>query len=260
MSAKIDRTGEVSYTKYGTKAVIVEYKSNKEVTVEFQDEYKHRYVVTYMNFKSGCMFNPFDRSVYSVGYMGTGEYSIVRKNDKVLLQCYSVWAKMLRRCYLENYKRDDSLLAYIGCTVCDEWHCFDTFAHWYLENKYDIGKELVNVDKDILVHGNKLYSPDTCLIVPRRINLLFEKSSAIRGDLPIGVSYYWHDNSRFLSSMKIGDRKSVQFGIFDTVEEAFIAYKNGKEKFIKEIADQYKSVIPQKIYDILYNYEVLITD
>ena len=29
-----DRTGEVSYTKYGTKATIVEYVNNKKVLVE----------------------------------------------------------------------------------------------------------------------------------------------------------------------------------------------------------------------------------
>lgn len=260
MSKKIDRTGEVSYTKYGTKAVIVEYKSNKEVTVEFQDEYKYRYVVTYMHFKNGCMFNPFDRSVYGVGYMGTGEYSHVSHKNKELVHCYRVWVGMIGRCYMSEELRDKKQLSYESCKVCDEWLCFQSFAEWYFRNQYDCFNEPLNIDKDILLHQNKLYAPDRCLLVPRRINLLFIRGESIRGDLPMGVTYYWHDNNRYLASMKIGNRKSKRIGIYNTVYEAFQAYKYAKEKYIKQIADEYKHIIPRYVYNALYNYEILITD
>ena len=39
-----------------------------------------------------------------------------------------------------------------------------------------------------------------------------------------------------------------------------IAYKEEKEKYIKEIADKYKHIISTILYDILYSYTVEITD
>lgn len=260
MSKKIDRVGEVSYTKYGTKAIVVDYKNNKEITIEFQDEHKYRYVVTYMQFKNREIFNPFDKSIYGIGYIGVGKYNKISKNNKELNHCYTVWTKMIYRCYMPDLSRTNKQASYEKCEVCNDWLCFQNFADWYFSNKYDCCGEPLNIDKDILFHKNKLYSPETCLLVPRRINLLFIKGESIRGDLPIGVSYYWHDNSRYLASMKIGDRKSVQFGIFNTIDEAFQAYKNGKEQYIKQIADKYIAIIPQKVYDALVNYKVLITD
>jgi len=261
MSAKKgDRVGEVSYTKYGTKATIVEYVNNKEVLIEFDDEHKYRYFVTYLHFKKGQIYNPFDRTVCGIGYLGNGRYSNISNDNYELKHCYKVWNKMIQRCYMSKELRDIKHMSYEDCVVCEEWHCFNNFAEWYLSNKYNANGEPLNIDKDILFRDNKLYSPDNCLLVPREINLLFIKGKSIRGDLPIGVTYYWNDNSRYLASMKIGDGKSFQIGVYSTVDEAFQAYKREKEKRIKEMADKYKSVIPEKLYNAMYNYEVLITD
>ena len=254
---KIERVGDESYTRYGTKAVIVEYRSNKDVIVEFQDEYKYRYSVTYLHFKKGNLFNPFDKSVYGIGYFGSGKYSTLKEN-KEFCRYYSIWRKIFDRCYTTH--RNNKNKSYEGCTICEKWHCFQNFADWYDNNKYETNGEILCVDKDILFHGNKIYSPETCLLVPKRINSLFEKSYAIRGDLPIGVTRYWYNESRYLASMKVGNNKSTRLGVFDTIEDAFQSYKNGKEKYIKEVANTYKSIIPQKIYDVLINYEVLLTD
>jgi hypothetical protein len=52
-------------------------------------------------------------------------------------------------------------------------------------------------------------------------------------------------------------------GFFDTPEEAFNAYKQAKEAYIKEVANTYKekySQFPQKLYDAMMRYEVEITD
>ena len=116
------------------------------------------------------------------------------------------------------------------------------------------------VDKDILSHGNRIYCPEKCILVPNRLNSLFAKSGSIRGDLPIGVSKYWYDNNRYLASMKIGNKRSYFIGIYSSANEAFEAYKIEKEKLIKNLAGEYKNIIPKKVYDALMNYEVLITD
>jgi hypothetical protein len=54
----------------------------------------------------------------------------------------------------------------------------------------------------------------------------------------------------------------VNLGTYYSVEEAFAAYKQGKEAHIKEMATQYfnEGKITKKVYDALMKYEVEITD
>ena len=113
------------------------------------------------------------------------------------------------------------------------------------------------MDKDILIKGNKIYSSETCVFVPERINLLFIKNDRIRGDLPIGVSY---DGNRYKSQCKNGTHKYIRLGTYDTPEEAFQIYKQYKENVIKDVANEYKGKIPEKLYNALMNYKVEITD
>lgn len=58
---KSHRVGEVSYTKYGTKATIIEYINSKKILVEFDDDFNYRYYTTYTNFKNGRMTNPYEK-------------------------------------------------------------------------------------------------------------------------------------------------------------------------------------------------------
>ena len=156
---------------------------------------------------------------------------------------------MLKRCYRTKYK--DMYPAYYKiATVCDEWHCYQTFAEWYENNKYNV-EERLHLDKDILIPGNKIYSPETCILVPQRINLLFMNKSNSQG-LPNGIrkmksgSYSVH-----YSHLKVGNYK--------TFEEAVNAYCIAKENAIKDIADEYTNIIPTKLYEALMNYKVDVT-
>ena len=118
------------------------------------------------------------------------------------------------------------------------------------------------LDKDILFHGNKIYSPETCLIVPERINKLFTKSTKSRGEYPIGVRERRNRLIAYCSITENNKTKQVNLGRFPLhqVEEAFLTYKRFKENYIKQVADEYKNSIPDKVYQALYNYEVEITD
>ena len=95
---------------------------------------------------------------------------------------YAVWRSMLRRCYSE--KSLSKHPTYRGCSVCDEWLSLSAFEEWFNAN-YRTGMEL---DKDILIPSNKVYSPEACRFVPGYINSLLCDSGAIRGELPLGVS------------------------------------------------------------------------
>jgi len=115
------------------------------------------------------------------------------------------------------------------------------------------------LDKDILVKGNKTYSPQTCAFVPHDINIAFTKNKARRGDMPIGVFYNPRKKHKYQALCRFYGKQKI-VGQFDTVDDAFACYKQAKENYIKELADKYKEYLPHKIYEAMYNYEVEITD
>lgn len=181
---------------------------------------------------------------------GVGNNDIPNSHDTIY---YKYWSRMIKRCYYND--RTNGNKNYFDCFVCQDWHNLSSFKLWFDKN-YICGWEL---DKDILVKGNREYSPDKCCFVPRAINVLFTKRERLRGDLPIGVSRtngiknpyraYISDNS-----------KQKRIGVYETPEQAFDAYKKEKECLIKEIANKYKDKLNENVYNALINYKVEITD
>ena len=259
----VNRIGEENISNEGYKMKIVEYNKYSDIWVEFQDEHKVRVHTIYQNFKKGKVKNPYHPSVFGVGYLGEGKY-----NWKDYPKIYNIWSHMLRRCYDPYFL--DKHPTYRDCIVCNEWHCFQNFTKWYEENIYECNNEIMHLDKDILVKGNKIYSPETCIFVPQRINVLFTKRQNDRRNYPIGVADAIKniDNKTYLyltASCHIlyGEKcKTKYLGCFSLNKpfQAFTCYKNFKEKYIKEVADEYKDLIPNKLYEALYRYEVEIND
>lgn len=171
---------------------------------------------------------------------------IIHKNT-IEHKAYSVWYSMIRRCYSYIYQKNKP--TYEGCTVCDEWLYFSNFKKWFDEN-YIEGFQL---DKDIIIRGNKVYSPETCCFVPKEINIIFQNKSKRIYDLPIGV--YKTRYNKYRASLHING-KPVVIGNFNSPEEAFEAYKQEKEKYIKELANKWKDKIDIKVYNSLINYVV----
>ena len=54
--------------------------------------------------------------------------------------------------------------------------------------------------------------------------------------------------------------KPKHLGYFKTEIEAFNAYKQAKESFVKEQANKWKDQIDERAYNALMNYTVEITD
>ena len=166
------------------------------------------------------------------------------------------WYRMLERCYSERYLAKKP--TYRGCCVCDEWLTFSNFEKWFSDpdNGYC---ERYHLDKDILVKGNKIYSPNTCCFVPQEINSLFIKDNSKRGSLPIGVTNGYKGS--FVAQVNF--RSVIQYlGKYDTKEQAFNAYKKEKEVIVKILGDEYykRVLITEKVYKALLNYKVEIND
>ena len=163
---------------------------------------------------------------------------------------------MFFRCYdTKNIKRYPT---YQDVSVCEEWHNYQNFAKWFEENYNPEVMEGWHLDKDIIVKGNKIYSPETCCFVPSDINYLITKANSIRGDYPIGVKFNKKRNKFYAILTKYN--KPFLVGTYTTAEEAFYAYKEAKEAHIKEVADKWKEQITDKVYKSLINYKIEITD
>jgi hypothetical protein len=256
---KIDRTGEEGCNNFGTPMKIVEYKDAMSIIVEFQDEYKTRVSCNYGNFKKGKVKNPYDKTVYGVGYIGKGKYKVSRKDGKQT-NAYMTWQSMIRRCYDPYFLNKNS--TYIDCYVCEEWHDFQNFAEWYYKNYYEIENDKMCLDKDILCKNNKIYSSETCVFVPHRINILFVKHGNARGEYPIGISYNKKKKRLHVQChiYRKGETKYLGSFPLNRPFQAFYIYKTFKEKYIKQIAEEYKGMIPIKLYNAMYAYEVEIND
>ena len=249
---KEERIGEQNVNKDGYLMKIIKYENYNDITVEFQDEHKAKVHTQYRCFKYGVVSNPFHKTVFDIGYIGNTKVGNGNGNHK---KSYKYWFNMMDRCYNKKYLKERQ--SYINCIVCEEWHCFENFEKWFDKNYYEIEDKRMCLDKDILVKGNKIYSPETCCFVPNEINVLFTKKEKDRGEYPIGVSII---SNKYVARCGVGNSKNKTIGSFKTPKEAFQAYKQYKEQYIKKVADKYKCQIPNNLYKAMYNYQVEITD
>ena len=251
---KIDRTGEVTYNNFGSLMRITNYRNSNDIDVFFPEYNWTNKHVQYDNFIRGRIKCPYERRFYNKGYLSEGKYE-TRINNKDT-KCYTTWCHMLQRCY--NKKYHEKYPTYKECEIEEYLLNFQNFAGWYYTNYYVIDNERMTLDKDILCKGNKIYSRETCVFVPNRINVLFTKCDRSRGDLPIGVCYD-KLHKKYTAHCNVNGKYKT-LGYYKNPEEAFQVYKNFKEKYIKEVAEEYKNVIPQKLYNAMIQYKIEIDD
>lgn len=235
-------------THQGYFVEVLEYAGKSSYIIKFDCGYTT--TVKSSQIKYGKVRYPFHKTVYGVGFLGEEK----RSRTPLEIKCFKVWAGMIERGYSEKWK--SRYPTYKEVYVCDEWHNFQNFYKWFMENYKESFMGGWQFDKDILIKGNKIYSPSTCCFVPAEINILFTKRAKLRGDNPIGVEF---KKGKYISSIrKLG--KLHLLGTFYTKEEAFEAYKKEKEAHIKYMADTYSNKLNEKVYKALYNYKVEITD
>ncbi len=216
-----NRVGEKHTTNEGYPITIFEYFDAHNCSIVFECGFK-LYNRQYNSVKLGTVKNPYHPSVYGIGYLGQGEYKT--KKDNKPTKVYKTWAGMLERCYDVKFK--EKYPTYKGCSVDEKWHNFQVFAKWFEENY----TEKSHLDKDIMIKGNKIYSPETCCFVPQAINSIFSIKPK-----PLNKTPYYH---KFQVQMnKYG--KKIYIGLYDTELEALLAYKEAKKDYINEVATEY---------------------
>ena len=183
---------------------------------------------------------PEQRKAYGVGYN-----SAIRKGYKSceggkITKAYDAWKRMIQRCFDKKYKEDHP--TYIGVTCIKSWEDFQNFAEWwYSQPNHDKGFDL---DKDLLVDGNKLYSPETCCLLPQEIN----KTLNTRGSVST-----WRDKDGKFTYAVFGKIVGYE-DHYLTKADVVVGIRNDRVKLLSE---KWKEFLSKEAYVTLNNYRFM---
>ena len=247
-----DCVGKVCKSLNSGDFKVLKYNNAKDVEIQFLKT-GYETVTQLGNIRNGKVKDPYSPSVYDVGISGA-KYPI--SEGGVETKEYALWKSMLRRCYSDNFKKKRQ--TYIDCKCSENFNNYEYFYEW-CQNQIGFNNKDWHLDKDLLIKGNKVYSEDSCIFIPQDINLLLTKCTASRGKHLIGV--HWHKTRKaFRATVNKNKGKQEHLGLFKTELEAFNAYKQAKEAFVKEQANKWKGKIDDRAYEALMSYEVNIDD
>ena len=247
-----DCVGKVCKSLNSGDFKVLKYNNSKDVVIEFLKT-GYRKVAEMKEVRNGKVKDPYSPSVYGVGILGT-KYPVTVNG--VNTKEYDLWNGMLRRCYSASLKK--IYPTYKDCKCSENFKSYEYFYEW-CNSQVGFGVEDFELDKDLLTKGNKVYSEDSCIFIPSEINSVLIKRTASRGKHLIGVC--WNNASKSFVAMVCKTKgKREYLGCFNTEIEAFNAYKQAKESFIKEQAEKWKLQIDERAYNALMNYQVEITD
>lgn len=216
--------------------LIIDKKSNKKV--------RHRY------YYEGH-FEGYNRILYfRLDTAQKGKVDNLDKRDDFGFLCdvpvdnshiYFVWKNMERRCY---YKDDSGYSNYgaKGITVSEEFKTFSIFRDWYINNQY--GNFDLELDKDcksVNLNIPKIYSKDTCILIPAEINTFLST---------IGKGIYDTGHDTYCVRIRRNDeRLNKNFKSIESAKE----FKLQKDiEYITHLIEKYN--ILEEISNLLINY------
>ena len=228
---------------YGT-LVVTKYVNSHEVYVKFVNT-GYEMKATMRDIKLGKVKDKFTPSVFFVGVVGNTPTRV----NGIQTREYCLWRTMLQRCY--DSKTQEVYPTYKGCTVSENFKSY-TYFHEWCNKQIGFDQEGWQLDKDILIKGNKVYSEDTCCFVPFEVNNIFTNRESVKGSYLIGVSLHKHSN-KLRATLGV-QGKQISLGYFEDENEAHIAYKKAKEAHVRGLADKYENLIDGRVYRILASY------
>lgn len=252
LSPQINRVGEVRTNTQGLDMECIEWYGGK-IKVKFKKS-GYETFAEWREFNNGKIIDHLSPTIYGVATVGTEIPIYVNKKQ---IKEYQLWFGMLSRCYSEMYK---NTAAYQNVYCSEEWLYFPNFYKWiHSQSNYNnILNERIEIDKDILIPGNKFYSSESCCVVPYYVNRLLVKPYSRKDEsCHIGVCRKTDNDNIFIALCNYkGEQKYL--GSFKTEMEAFNVYKNFKESYIQEVAkEEYsKNRITERCYNALMNYTV----
>ena len=247
--------GEVFKSIENDMYMVIDYIDDNNIIIMFLDDNKGINITSYWNLKHGVVKNPF-RPGFCNNYLGEGDY-----NKKDYLKIYQTWTGLFARHTIEGQMKDKNA-SYINSSICNEWYNYQNFALWYDNYISSLNPLYYNdyqLDKDILQWNQpyKIYSPNTCCLVPKEINICLNSVYTQNKDVPPGVVKVNTYKIKYKAGIHLDTYTTI--GIYDTPEEAFEAYVKIKKERLCFLADKYYSInaIKKEVYDALYNLEIL---
>lgn len=159
------------------------------------------------------------------------------KRKKIILQdlAYLIWCSI--------HSRAGKAKGYEDVTICNDWYLFSNFYKWYRDNYV---KDW-HVDKDILLQGNREYSPQNCIMVPRVINNLFKRSSSMHD---IKGVYLDKRTDKYYAQIRI-DGKTKQSGSSSDILVAHQHYLTLRKNRLEELLERFSNCENQYAYNRL---------
>ncbi len=170
---------------------VVKYINSRNVLVRFVNT-GFMAVTKMASIRARSVKDPLHPSVFGVGFIGVGEFKVSANRKQT--KAYQCWSGMLGRCYSDTEQKRNP--TYIGCLVHPDWHNFQTFAKWYHDNHPSDGGKY-ELDKDILVEGNKIYSPNACMFVSHEENTIKAHARVYTFVSPTGCKVKIYNMAKF---------------------------------------------------------------
>lgn len=155
-----------------------------------------------------------------------------KRKQKLVWRCpyYGSWKDMLKRCYSAKYQ--EKRPTYAGCTVSEEWLTFSNYKAWMKTQNW----EGLQLDKDLLFQGNKVYGPEACVFVTQTVNLFTTDRGNDRGEWLLGVD--WHKSAEKFRAQCCNPftKKGEYLGLFTSEQQAHEAWLKRKLELARLLA------------------------
>ena len=239
--------GDIFDTNNCGKLVVLEYENASNLKVKFIDT-AYETTTRANQLRKGEVRDRSLPSVYGVGIIGNG----ITRVCGVETRDHKLWNSMLCRCY------DEKLHAYRPtyekCSVSDNFKYLPYFEEW-CHQQIGFDQDGWQLDKDILIKGNKIYSEDTCCFVPHEINSAITSTGVKENELPVGVSKRKDRDTYSATITKHG--KVQHLGSFPTANEAFEVYITERNDYILQLANKWKGKISTETYfKLISNFSI----
>lgn len=244
LKRKLLEEGKTYVTNNFGEVVVEKYESSDKVHVRFKNTGST--TVTCMStLRSGSLKDKQAPSILGFGIVGEDVPSKGGIQDKA----YGAWHSILTRCLSPRVKAIRP--TYADCKVHEDWQYYQNFKEWFY-NQVGYDSEGYQVDKDLLVRGNLLYSADTCCLIPRDLNVFLARlpvyGCTTRINFKVNICKYsvvvWYEGCEY------------ELGYFKTYKQAFLELKTFKEQKLKEFAEKYKGLVSDRVYERLMTYEI----
>lgn len=246
VKTKNDCVGKIFPTNSSGNIIILEYVNYLTVRVKFINS-GSECLTTMTQVLKGTVKDRSIPTVYGHGILGNVYSS---KIDGRPTHEYTIWHHMLRRCYNETYHSVNP--SYSDCIASQNFLHYTYFYEW-CQRQIGFNNEGWELDKDLLIKGNKVYSEDTCVFLPKEINQALITRYMYTSEYPTGV--FITKTGRFQAQYSVGGVKT-HVGIYDEPLEAFLAYKQAKEQYLQYLAYKYEELLDPRAFNALLYYQV----